>query len=461
MDRHTFQHQVRPFQFRDKPQRSLSMVSFDDYDLSRLLPKLQGQKSRHVFAYYAFDVCTGALIGAAYSRDKKEDLLLACVRDMFSALEAEGLGCPLEIQTEQHLWSKLSDGLAKEGAVFRFVRKCSAQNSQEKYAESMIGRFKYGSEKRHYGGEVGRHYARRVENMHSNQTRVYDDEVGEYVYEPNKSYTYEQIVADNLEAVGHYNSEKIKWNARDRKWELCKWDDAAGKSRWQVFIENANAEAPKIDKALVARYAGCQVETSIRRNGYCRADNCRYVLENPGFLDKLAPNNYNVTAYWLPEVDGTHEQVYLFQNGKYVGEAVSEHLLRYQVARAEQTEADKERMIRQDKIQGRFDKMVKDGAAELAAVKMIEVNNDVRYAMCEGGNNIGAEVQAPANGVQAPPPSPLPKGEGEWNITQHQNKEELEDVVYVPAESYLEKEAERYSGAEDEEFVRASAVADL
>ena len=101
-----------------------------------------------VKAYYAYDVCSGALTGAAYSRKKDTDLYIGCLRDMFRFLDRRSLGLPLEMEVENHLVNQFEDDLMRAGNLFPFVRWCAPTNSQEKHAEQFNRAKKYGYEKR-------------------------------------------------------------------------------------------------------------------------------------------------------------------------------------------------------------------------------------------------------------------------------------------------------------------------
>jgi hypothetical protein len=69
----------------------------------------------------------------------------------------------------------------------------------------------------------------------------------------------------------------------------------------------------------LARYIGEKTETTIRRNQYVRVRNEKYQLPDLDVLASLKPNNYKVTAYYLPETDGTIPQVHLYQDLEFIG----------------------------------------------------------------------------------------------------------------------------------------------
>ena len=109
---------------------------------------------------------------------------------------------------------------------------------------------------------------------------------------------------------------------------------------------------------LVARYAGESRVTTINRNMWCSVNYTRYVLDS-GLAARLMPNNYNVTAYWIPSEEGSVDSVYLWQNDKYIDEAKSEHLYRYQVSSVERTEADEAKELLQTRYVAKFGRMQK------------------------------------------------------------------------------------------------------
>ena len=65
----------------------------------------------------------------------------------------------------------------------------------------------------------------------------------------------------------------------------------------------------------------------------------QYGLPSPEIIEKLEPRNYKVDAYYLPDADGTINEVYIYQNGRYI--ATCKPVARYNENTAEQTEYDK------------------------------------------------------------------------------------------------------------------------
>ena len=66
---------------------------------------------------------------------------------------------------------------------------------------------------------------------------------------------------------------------------------------------------------------------------------CVEGLNGAYIIEKLEPRNYKVDAYYLPDADGTINEVYIYQNGRYI--ATCKPVARYNENTAEQTEYDK------------------------------------------------------------------------------------------------------------------------
>jgi hypothetical protein len=373
-ERHSYTGTVRPHFHRHAPQYSLSKISLDDRDLPRRM-----HDGNRVKAYYAYDVASGALIGAAYSVKKDANLFIECLRGMFRFIDAHGYGMPLEMEVEHHLVGLFKDDLMKAGVVFPFVRWCAAGNSQEKHAEPFNRQKKYGYEKRYQDG-IGRFYAK----LEANQTggeRVYDEGLNKYVIKE-RTYSFEQLVADDLAATEAYN------NGLHRNQKLYK-----DKTRLEVLHGHINPGLAAINRAVLARYIGDCTVTTIQRNMYCQVQYADYMLPSPELLARLAPNNYTVQAYYLPpalseEHAGDIESVYIYQNNEFIAEC--RRIETFNTSQAETTAADTEAMTAQAKYIAKFDKMVKDGKDRLAKARM--VGNMAKYEAVEAQQVIEAPL---------------------------------------------------------------------
>ena len=75
-------------------------------------------------------------------------------------------------------------------------------------------------------------------------------------------------------------------------------------------------------------------------------------------------------------MDGSVEQVYLYQGDTYIGEAVNRRQYRYNENTIEQTAEDRANMLHQQKRAARFDKMIRDRRAEIGKVGKIKAETN-------------------------------------------------------------------------------------
>lgn len=338
MSQWDFNNAYRPYHLRSIGEYSLSKVSLDDRDLPR--PMKDGNR---VKAYYAYDVVSGAVVGYAYNRYKTTELFLDCMRNMFQTLDRNGMYIPAELEVEHHLVSDFADGLMQAGTVFPLIRWCNPGNSREKRAEHKNREKKYGMEKRTQVG-IGRWYAK-LEANRPKEEKVYDEKNNTYKV---KTYSYEELVADDIRAIETFNAQPHPNQKR-----------YPGMSRWDVLCAHQNPNLAPWDKAVLYRFIGQHTETTIRQNTYCTVMYNQYGLPSPEIIEKLEPRNYKVDAYYLPDADGTINEVYIYQNGRYI--ATCKPVARYNENTAEQTEYDKAAYTEQSKYVAQFDKMMKDG----------------------------------------------------------------------------------------------------
>lgn len=338
MSQWDFNNAYRPYHLRSIGEFSLSKVSLDDRDLPR--PMKDGNR---VKAYYAYDVVSGAVVGYAYNRYKTTELFLDCMRNMFQTLDRNGMYIPAELEVEHHLVSDFADGLMQAGTVFPLIRWCNPGNSREKRAEHKNREKKYGVEKRTQVG-IGRWWAK-LEANRPKEEKVYDEKNNTYKV---KTYSYEELVADDIRAIQTFNAQPHPNQKR-----------YPGMSRWDVLCAHQNPNLAPWDKAVLYRFIGQHTETTIRQNTYCTVMYNQYGLPSPEIIEKLEPRNYKVDAYYLPDADGTINEVYIYQNGRYI--ATCKPVARYNENTAEQTEYDKAAYTEQAKHVAKFDKMMKDG----------------------------------------------------------------------------------------------------
>ena len=338
----TFMHEQMPHVHRHGGNFSLSQITMDDVDLTR---KLKDTKQR-VHAYYAYDVVSQCVVGASYARKKDEGLVVDCFRDMFRLIEKQGWGMPAGIEVENHLMSQYKDGFLQAGVAFPFVHFCAPQNSQEKYAEPLNGAKKRSVIHKNHEG-IGRFYGK---GKWRQEYKKVSDETNE-LYEDKEYFSWDQLVAED-------RRDSYEWNHQlhpnQKKFP--------GMTRWDVLCERINPTLQPLDKLTLARYIGERVETSIRRNSTVRVCYEDWWLSDTSILEKLRPNDYQVTAYYMPDEEGRPTEVYIFQGDKYIDHV--EKVQTYNRVMAEQTEEDTVNYIEQRKKIAKFSKYVKDHAIE-------------------------------------------------------------------------------------------------
>lgn len=345
MSQWSFNNAYRPYHLRSLGEYSLSKVSLDDRDLPR--PMKDGNR---VKAYYAYDVVSGAVVGYAYNRYKTTELFLDCMRNMFQTLDRNGMYIPAELEVEHHLVSDFADGLMQAGTVFPLIRWCNPGNSREKRAEHKNREKKYGVEKRQQVG-IGRWYAS-LEANRPKEEKVYDEKNNTYRV---RTYSYEELVADDIRAIETFNSAPHPNQKR-----------YPGMSRWDVLCAHQNPDLMPWDKAHLYRYIGQHTETTIRQNAYMTVMYGQYVLPSPDVIGRLEPRNYRVDAYYLPDADGRIEEIYIYQNGRYI--ASCKAVARYNENTAEQTDSDRAAYQEQAKYVAQFDRMMKEGKIKRVGV---------------------------------------------------------------------------------------------
>lgn len=351
-----YQNTLRPKHHRKVGNYSLSKISMDDVALSRKA-KVAG-KDVWVYKYIAVDVVSGYYFRPAYIIGKpNERTVYESMRNVFCELWSLGLPMPAELEVEHHLMSDipwLQD-------AFRFVRFC--ESPTEKRAEHNIRSLKWGTAK-DMGHTRGRWYAK-----HEAYRAVRNKVEGDYV-EP--AYAPLQLIADDLADIDRHNNEL---HPRQKTYP--------GMTRRDVLMKQANPDLKPIDMAYLMQFIGNVTETSIRNNDWCMVDNTGFELKDFGSLNRLKPNNYRVTAYWLPSDDESVETVYLYQDGVYIGEAENREKYAYNECEAERTDEDAAAMLHQQKRVAKFDKFVKERRAELPKVGRMDAELGIQNAAAE------------------------------------------------------------------------------
>jgi hypothetical protein len=323
---------------------SLSKISLDDVALSR--KSIRGW----VYKYICVDVVSGYHFRPAYIVGKPTlETVMQTYRNMFCELALMGLPMPAEVEVEHHLMKDI--GWLND--VFQFVRFCSSPT--EKRVEHTNRQFKYGVAKRN-GHSKGRWYSR-AEAYKCVRNKV----EGDYEY-GDKGLQPQSIVADDLRDIEQWNNE-LHPNQKTYR----------GKTRKDVFVENINPNLRVLDKAYLYKYIGNETLTSIRNNDWCSVDNEEFQIKDFGLLDRLTTNNKKVTAYWLPESDGEVKEVYLYQEGEYIGVAENRKEKAYNECEVERTEEDEKKMLAQCKRIAGFDKKIRERKAQIPHIGIVSI----------------------------------------------------------------------------------------
>ncbi|HSW65214.1 MAG TPA: hypothetical protein VLH56_18180 [Dissulfurispiraceae bacterium] len=340
--------QNSPHNSRRRPDYSLSKISMDDRTLPRRTPE-----GDMVNVYFAVEVLSGAWLGYTHKRGALtvEDVR-ECFRNMYGTLQRHSLVWPGECEVEHHLMGSIKDELEM---MFMEATFCAPGLSRSKRAEQGVRAKKYEDEKRHQTG-IGRWYGKGAYKTKSaNKDAEYKEE----------RLPYAQLIAEDIESINRHNHAL---HPDQKRWP--------GKTRWQVLSENQNPGLAPAQAHLIMRYVGQKTETSITNNTYVKVQYSRYTIESYGMLKRLKPNNYNVEARWLRDADGSIDELYLYQDDKYIGKALKE--LVYNEAKIERTEADEAIRTEQAKRQARFHKEIKDEKARKYR-KVAVLPGDVNY----------------------------------------------------------------------------------
>ncbi len=327
-----FNTRALPFNHRHKPNFTLSKISFDDRDLPR-----RTANGFEVKCYYAYEPLSQCIIGWAHSREKNTALIIECFRSTLAFLQKQNLPWPGEAEVERHLMTQLKTPLEQ---MFSHVRWCNPQNSREKRAEHGIRSKKYGAEKLlqpNIGRWTNRHDAYQI-NQDENTISNYDD-----------------LVADDTYSINFHN--------------LQPHPSYPGKTRLQVLRQLVNPKLGDPVMRIILKHIGNRTDTSIRNFDFVRVQHKDYTIDTDKVLPMLAPNNYEVQAYWLPDDNNEIKDVYLWQGDKYLCQA--KQIESYNEAMIERTERDEEIRVDQAKRQAHARKRVKERAAEIPRVEVI------------------------------------------------------------------------------------------
>ena len=307
---------------RKRGRYSLSKITMDDVALSRKAKV--GGKLVWVYKYIAVDVVSGYKFRPQYIIGKPTiSTIIEAFRNMFIELMQAGLPMPGELEVENALMKDipwLND-------MFTFVRFCAS--ATEKRAEHYIRAFKYGVSHRN-NHTRGRWFAR-----HEAYKAVRYKKNGDFV-EP--EHDVRAIIEDDLRDVDEWNNELHPLQKTYPRM-----------TRRDVLIKHANPNLETLKPWYLYQYIGNESECTIYNNDYVKAANGEFELTDYTCLKKLKPNSYHVTAYWLPEADGSVKRCYIYQGDTYIGEATNRADTAYNECAVERDELDNAKMLEQNK----------------------------------------------------------------------------------------------------------------
>jgi len=145
-----------------------------------------------------------------------------------------------------------------------------------------------------------------------------------------------------------------------------KHPEIEGKTRLEVLLEGFNTRATLVNWEQDIRYVGTKVDTSIRHNQYCIVRGNEYLLPDPKVIKRL--KHYKVDAYYVPAL--LDEKIWLYQDGKFICEAVAESKLAFNTARVEWDERDEANYSWQSEWMSEQNQTVKAEAAEIKAFEV-------------------------------------------------------------------------------------------
>jgi hypothetical protein len=204
--------------------------------------------------------------------------------------------------------------------------------------------------KNHLG--IGRFYAKG--RHYRTESKKISDESND-TYEDKEYYDWDELIADDMRDINEFNNSL---HPNQKKYK--------GMTRWEVLEANMNPTLEAIDKSVLARFIGEKVETSIRRNSYCRVSYEDWWLSRTDVIEKLEPNNWKVDAYYLTDSDGNITNVYIYQGDMLIDEL--QRVGTFNTADCEQTDEDKEIFVNQQKKISSFRKYIKDHEIDAVGV---------------------------------------------------------------------------------------------
>lgn len=357
---------ARPFVRRKAPAFSLSLVSCDGETSPFAMPPRKGSAAPiRPTAYLIFDTASQALIGKAIGLREDKQLMERAFYDML--ITTGGLA-PMEAQLD-NFGKKYRDEMSQMIPVVSFAKP---YNAQEKFVESIIGRFEQ-DVLRTIPGNVGQNITAKTIQSRRNPDK-------EAIY-----YTFEEI-----EAI--YDEAQRRWNS------LISKSRGKGKTRWENFQERLNPDAPRISAETMAMLFGHTTAVTIHR-GWLSVQHQgeAHLYEVPHYLERLAlmPKDMHVRVRLLPH-DTSRAWIYRMPKpadpaqDEMICEVIAAQLP--SAAKVEQTDADRYTLARLARKGKQMDEALKERADALP---------DLDYASAEAILALGYTQKANMAEAQA------------------------------------------------------------
>lgn len=372
-----YRMKVAPHHNRKAPIYALSKITMDD--TSSPFKMYDGKRPA---TYKIFDVASQALIAIAMTKDQRPDsgLVRQVLKKMLRLVVQKSWGMPHEVEVEnainKSLTGKKVDGnfvadVLTAGAVFHMIHFCAPKNPQEKAAERFIKEIKYGYQK-HRDGFQARPFAMLDAN------RMNEDR-------DKTMYTFEEIEAMEHADAWEYN------NALHPNQDLY-----PQLTRWQVLEQHQNPNLKKPALSAIMPLVGDKVPRTTIKRGFLDIKGVKFQLPTGSVAASL--HDETVTAYYLPNENGSIPRAWLYQDAEFVSEAIP--VVRYQQSTAEATAEDYKVREAQKQYKKEFEEAVAGNAAGLPRVGVID-----NTAMAELRNGAIEDAQVieytPADEAQA------------------------------------------------------------
>ena len=361
---------------RKRPYHSLSKISMDDRDLVRkcVITGKKGKKTTAwVHAYYAFDVASDCIIGAAYSLKKDANLVMDCYRDMWNNLRTCGLRTPGECEVENHL-IKGTAIEEKLDRTFMFTTFAAPLNSRQKRAEHKIKAKKWHDFDSEVGRGMakGRHSAKHEAFLFPRQ-KVFD-EMNDTYKDSLEAWTFDDVVKEDRKHIEIWNNNRHTF--ADKKTKQLMYP---GMTRMQVLMMKQHPELAPLNWRLLCKEWGKITETSLKQGRSFTVDYREWWLSDVSLIERFKPNNTNAQAYYIPDSNGNINELFVYQDERFIDNP--RDLGRFQEAKIERTDDDVRVMNAQLGFISSHKKLAKDAKAERHLGKMVSVKTEMIEAV--------------------------------------------------------------------------------